>query len=77
MDAVATPDAYQVYVWIRDIHPLLWRRVLVRAESTLADLHWTLQIALGWTDSRLHRFRIRKKDYAIPRLGGPGDHDAL
>jgi hypothetical protein len=40
MDAAPAPDAYLVYVWIRDIHPLLWRRVLVRADSTLADLHW-------------------------------------
>jgi hypothetical protein len=76
MDAASVPDPYLVYVWIREIHPLLWRRFLVRAESTLADLHWVFQIAFGWTDFRLHRFRIRKKDYAIPRLGVPGDYDA-
>ena len=69
MDAAAVVDAYLVYIWIRDIHPLLWRRVLVRADSTLADLHWVFQIAFGWTDFHLHRFRIRKTDYAIPRHG--------
>jgi hypothetical protein len=50
MDVANALDAYLVYVWIRDIHPLLWRRFLVRADSTLADLHWIFQIAFGWTD---------------------------
>jgi hypothetical protein len=53
MDAVVALDAYLVYVWIRDIHPLLWRRVLIRADSTLADLHWVFQIAFSWTDVHL------------------------
>jgi len=29
-----------------------------------------------WTDFHLHRFRIRKRDYAVPRRGGLGCHDA-
>ena len=29
-------DVYLVSAWIREIHPLLWRRFLVRADSTLA-----------------------------------------
>ena len=41
------------------------------AESTLADLHYAIQIAFAWTDYHLHRFRIRGKEYGIPRLGGP------
>ena len=69
-------EAYCVHVWIRGIHPMLWRRFLVRSDSTLADLHVLLQIGFDWTDFHLHRFRIRKKDYAVPRLGGLGCHDA-
>ncbi len=65
------PEAYLVYIWIREIYPLLWRRFLVRSDNTLADLHYVLQIGFGWTDYHLHRFRIRKKDYAIPRLWRP------
>jgi Plasmid pRiA4b ORF-3-like protein len=76
MDAATAPDAYLVYVWIRDIHPLLWRRVLVRTDRTLAALHWPLQIVFGWTDFHLHRFRIRKTDYGIPRHGLMEGHDA-
>ena len=76
MEHDSQPEAYHVHVWIRGIHPMLWRRFLVRSDSTLADLHVALQIAFDWTDFHLHRFRIRKKDYAVPRLGGLACHDA-
>ena len=66
-----SPEIYQVYVWIRQIIGLIWRRLLVRSDSTLADLHYAIQMAFGWTDFHLHRFRLRGKDYGIPRAGGP------
>src|SRR5260221_13860927 len=75
MEHDSQPEAYYVHVWIRGIHPMLWRRFLVRSDSTLADLHAVLQIGFDWTDFHLHRFRIRKKDYAVPRRGGLGFHD--
>src|SRR5690349_7126285 len=77
MDQPSQPEAYLVHVWIRDIHPMFWRRFLVRSDSTLAELHFGLQIGLEWTDFHLHRFRIRKKDFAVPRRSGLGcAHDA-
>jgi Plasmid pRiA4b ORF-3-like protein len=44
---------------------MIWRRFLIRSDSTLTDLHNTLQIAFGWSDFHLHRFRIRGQDYSI------------
>src|SRR6478752_4177371 len=77
MEHDSQPKVYCVHVWIREIHPMLWRRFLVRSDSTLADLHAVLQIGFDWTDFHLHRFRIRKKDYAVPHRGGLGCcHDA-
>src|SRR5258707_15586220 len=75
MEHDSQPKVYCVHVWIREIHPMLWRRFLVRSDSTLADLHVVLQIGFDWTDFHLHRFRIRKKDYAVPRLGGVACQD--
>ena len=49
---------------------MIWRRMLVRSDSTIADLHFTLQIAMGWTDTHLHRFRIHGRQYGIARIGG-------
>jgi hypothetical protein len=44
---------------------MIWRRLLIRSDSTLTDLHHTLQIAFGWTDFHLHQFRIRGCHYSI------------
>src|ERR1700746_732971 len=72
MEHDSQPEAYYVHVWIRGIHPRRSRAFLVRSDSPLADLHVLLQIGFDWTDFHLHGFRIRKKDYAVPRLGGLG-----
>src|SRR3954453_4876605 len=73
----ATPEVYQFHVWIRQISPMIWRRFLMRADSPLANLHDAIQIAFGWSDFHLHRFRIHGRDYGVNRVGGPGfSHDA-
>jgi Plasmid pRiA4b ORF-3-like protein len=56
---------YQLRIWIREINPQIWRRLLVRNDSTIAQLHDTLQIAFGWTDQHLHQFLIRGKPYGV------------
>src|ERR1700681_4037004 len=48
-----TVQVYQLRIWIREISPQIWRRLLVRSDSTIAALHETLQIAFGWTDEHL------------------------
>jgi hypothetical protein len=69
--AHATPaEVYQLHVWIRQISPMIWRRLLVRSDSSLGDLHDIIQIAFGWTDTHLHRFHIHGRDYGISRVGG-------
>jgi hypothetical protein len=45
-----------VLVVLRGVSPLIWRRLLVRSDSTIADLHATLQRALAWSDEHLYRF---------------------
>ena len=61
---------YQLRVWLREISPAIWRRLLVRSDSTIADLHYTMQIAMGWTDFHLHQFIIHGKRYGVSRVGG-------
>ncbi len=53
------PEIYQFHVWLRGISPLIWRRLLLRSDQTVTDLHYALQLALGWTDDHLNRFRIQ------------------
>ena len=63
-------EVYQFRIWVRHISPAIWRRILVRSDSTIADLHYTIQIAMGWTDTHLHKFVIHGKDYGVSLLGG-------
>ena len=56
---------YQLKVVLLGISPMIWRRLLVCGDSTIADLHDILQIALGWTDTHLHQFRIQGKKYGM------------
>ena len=59
----ATQNIYQLRVALREISPLVWRRVLISGNATLADLHDVLQTVFDWDDSRLHSFRIHGKEY--------------
>jgi Plasmid pRiA4b ORF-3-like protein len=64
------PQIYQLRVVLRGISPLIWRRLLVRSDSTVAQLHEVLQVAFGWDDEHLNRFEIRGREYAVYRDGG-------
>ena len=57
------PSIYQLRVVLRGISPLIWRRLLVRSDTTLAHLHVILQIVLAWGDERLHSFHIHGREY--------------
>jgi len=59
---------YQLRVSLQDSGPEVWRRLLVPGEATLANLHWVLQTAMGWTSSQLHVFNVGDKAYSDPEL---------
>jgi site-specific recombinase XerC len=61
---------FQLKISIQDIHPMIWRRIRVSSNCSIADLHYIVQIAMGWTDSHLHRFIINGAEYGIAQIGG-------
>ena len=63
-----TPDSaiYQLKVTLKHSKPPIWRRIQVRADVTLYDLHEIIQIAMGWTDSHLHQFMANDVYYGEP-----------
>jgi hypothetical protein len=65
-------EIYQLKVTLLETKPPIWRRLLVPAGLTLEVLHDVLQIAMGWTDSHLHEFRVGQK-----RFGKPDPEDEL
>jgi hypothetical protein len=60
---------YQLRVTLRGSHPPIWRQIQVRSDITLGKLHRILQAFMGWTDTHLHQFAIRGKQYWIPDEG--------
>ena len=61
---------YQLRLVLAGISPMIWRRLLVSSETTIAQLHQYIQVAFDWSGEHLHRFRIHGKDYGIAFLGG-------
>lgn len=56
----------QLKVTLRHVRPPIWRRLEVRADSTLFELHRVLQGAMGWTDTHLHQFEQDGVRYGAP-----------
>src|SRR6185312_7180490 len=53
---------YQLKVSLNHLSPPIWRRLLVRSDATLGEMHLILQDAFGWENYHLHGFQV----------GGPG-----
>ena len=66
------PEIYQLKVTLLGTNPPIWRRLLVPADVTLAQLHEVLQAAMGWEDGHMHEFSIGQR-----RFGRPDPEDRL
>src|SRR5665811_1056773 len=75
-EPAASPGVYRLRAVLHAVSPLIWRRLLVSGESTVADLHTIVQTAFGWGGEHLHRFVIHGAEYGINYVGGPGFRDA-
>ena len=67
---------YVLDVRLREISPPIWRTVELPGASTLEDVHFALQVAMGWTNSHLHQFEIGSARYgAVQYDEAPGLKD--
>lgn len=62
---VAAP-IYQLRIELLDVHPLIWRRVLVPGSIKLHKLHAVLLWTMGWAGGHLHEFVIGHDHYGEP-----------
>jgi hypothetical protein len=56
---------YQLKILLLGISPTIWRRILVSSDSTIEDLHYTLQLAMGWSDIHLHHLLNQVERYLV------------
>ena len=63
----------ELEVTLSDITPRIWRRIRLRGDASLADLHLAIQDAFGWNN--LHLFECFRDDPQRTHLGGLPDPD--
>jgi len=56
--------AVRIKVTLEGVDPAVWRRLLMPAASTLADLHTAIQAAFYWEDLHSHFFLVGKRRYS-------------
>jgi hypothetical protein len=59
-------NIYQLKISLKYTRPLVWRRIQLYGDITLAKLHRILQTVMGWYDSHLHQFIVGRTCYGIP-----------
>ena len=69
------PLLYQLKITLEYVEPAIWRRLQVPADANLGWLHAVIQVAMGWTNSHLHKFEAAGRMYADAgaELGSPED----
>jgi hypothetical protein len=65
-NSAVPPEIYQLKVTLLGTKPPIWRRLLVPADLTLAQLHDVLQAAMGWQDCHLHEFSVGGRHFGRP-----------
>jgi hypothetical protein len=53
-----TNTVHQLKISIREIRPLIWRRILVPSNISLAELHKVFQLAMPWLNYHMYQFIV-------------------
>lgn len=65
--AVNAENLYQFKITLVGLEPPIWRRIQIH-DCSLDTLHGYIQMAMGWTNSHLHSFRINGELFGDPEL---------
>jgi hypothetical protein len=57
---------YRLRIELKQVVPLVWRRIVVPQNVTLQKLHPILLWAMGWQGGHLHEFEIAHLHYGMP-----------
>lgn len=65
--------SYQLHIQLNDSKPAIWRRLVVADTTSLAQLHRTIQAAMGWNNLHGYAFEIAGQRYGLPDADLPED----
>jgi pRiA4b ORF-3-like protein len=60
------PTVHSLKVTLRDVSPEVWRRDVLRSETTLPQFARTLEAAMGWRSYHLHQFDVGGIQFGQP-----------
>ena len=66
-------SVFRLRIQLRDIEPVVWRRVLVPGSVRMAKLAYMLIATMGWNNSHLHAFEVSGKRYGMHFDDWPDD----
>ena len=61
-------NIYQIQISLNGFTPKIWRRIQLKSDTLLPDLHDIIQLTMGWDDSHLHQFIKNKEFYGDPSV---------
>jgi len=64
---------FELDVRLQEIEPPIWRTIEVPGSASLETVHYAIQVAMGWTNSHLHQFKIGDKCYGMADVDDSGD----
>lgn len=64
--------SYLLKTALHGVSPMVWRRICLSGNTTLATFHEVIQICFDWDNEYLHYFRIYGNEYGISRPGAFG-----
>ncbi len=64
----STGNIYRLRVELEETEPVIYRVLLVMGNIGLDLLHAILQVAIGWTNSHLHKYNIGDSEYSDPEF---------
>ena len=57
-----TNDLVEVKVTLNEVDPPVWRKLIIRADSSLEELHLAIQKSMGWQNCHLYDFFVNYVD---------------
>jgi hypothetical protein len=64
---VTPPPIYQFHVLLLRTSPGIWRRILITSDALVAQLHFALQISLGWSNTQPAYFQLHGEEFGYPQ----------
>lgn len=61
---------YQLRIELKEVQPIVWRRLLVPENVTLTKLNSILYQTMGWHGGHLHEYVVGRMHYGIPTMTG-------